>query len=258
MKEKMYADLESRILARLSIPPVRTIGDEMSVGTLVSLLYDRFSKYNNALVKDSYLLIQSMNEKTRLNRFFKGEIPYISKMVSIIDENGECHLELKFTAGNYIRVGEAIIDKDCNISVNTYRYDYDNEKTLEFLKDYSYKFFQYISVLNAFACEFPNTRCEWNNGYSLMNEDITDNFITSHIYLDRLENSNVALTDKNDKNISRDSYGQYGELNDYFDVYKSSFFNRQRVNINDLNPLYQRILEKDMQLEKGPLMKRAK
>lgn len=246
--------IEERILGRNTV-----YNDEViDLHTLYELISKGMNKYNDVLVKDADKFARKLNKETFLNRVFKMEVPLIRQFIPCIDENGNRKIDVLMTNEDWRYRGYATIDDRCNVTIDFLRHDYSLDKTKFVLSKYPAKYIEFFNTLSEFEKDFPNTRCEWNSSYEEMNQTFDDGFLKAYFYLERPDRVALGFSTLEDSELSRVKSKKYGELYDYIDFYKFRILKDININIDDLNDLYKKIVLKELEMEKGPSLRRVK
>ena len=248
-------DLRRRIEARLQCKNFEDNGEEISLQTLQEVLNTAMKDYNKLFVDCSKELAKTMNNKTFVNRLFKGEVPIIASINPTIEEDNSYYLEVLFTNREGKYEGDAIIDKNFNIDILFLKDYYSEEKTIALLKKFSVSYIYYFEQMLNFTLNYPNSKCSWGNDSQVMNEKIDDGFLTAHFYLDRLDSTALSFSNIEDTTLGITKTRKYGELYDYIEFYKGKIMRSTSVNINDLSDLYQKIVRKQLKLENNATLK---
>ena len=257
MKDK-YDILREKIEERLSAPNVIDNGEIISLMTLQDTLKSAMGNYNSILVNNSNDIVKRMNSMTRMNRLFKGDYPYIQKLCPIIEENGNCYIDIIFSDNNGRYVGKARVDDRTQISYDLLRTGYDDKKTSQLIRNFQLNYLYIYDELLLFSYEYPNTRFEWNTDYEPAKQKIDDGFISAYYKLDELNKTSVTLSNLEDIELARIHTRKYGELYDYISFYQGKIMRSTPVNSNDLNDLYQQIVRKELKLNDNMSLKRVK
>ena len=133
-----------------------------------------------------------------------------------------------------------------------------NKVWKQLLDKYPITYVGYFSKLAEFTRKYPNTGCEWNDQYPDMKDKFEDEFLTAHFDLERIGSEALTFTKNEDQLLSNLKTKRYGELYDYVEFYRDSILCRTAVNIDELNPLYRTIVDKEREIDKGPVLRRVK
>ena len=253
MSYNVFDELYLKIKEKLNSEDVINQKDEISAYTLNLAISWGMTPYNKILIDELAKKIKSINNRIDALNFFKmklkNKIPYLYKVCPTINEEEEKYIEIFFTNGYSNRsIGKVIIDKNMSIKFDYFSDEYDKEKVLNFLKEYQDIYEVIFNTLATFQEQYPNTPYQWNNHCKAKSEEIDDGFNVIYFDLERAGNPTVSFSNQRDIEIAKTHSKKYGELYDYVDYYKKTISRKMKVNINELNPLYQTIARKQIEL----------
>ena len=244
-----FDELYQKIKDRLDSPDVSSNGDEISAYMLSAAVKNGMGRYYQSLICDMSKFLKSTNQKIKRFNFLKrkNQLPYLNRICPGVRDTGDRYIDFYFTNG-YIdgSIGKATIDENFNITTNFFRDQYNQKNVEEFLKTDMDIYQSFFSVLDDFREQYPGVSYQWNNEHEHRKERIDDGFNTVYFNLDDAFHPIVSLTTSHDTELARFYSRKYGELYDYFEFYPNEFMRKIKVNINDLNPLYQTIVKTQM------------
>lgn len=251
MNKEKYDELYKKINDKINSENVVDSDEEISVYTLTRLLNSGMSYYNHYFVDELNKIIIQMNKEISKLFFFKIRqlIPFIDRICPGIDEKGKEYISLYFTNLDHSRIiGKAVIDKNLNINFEQLWYECDKDMTVKYLREYKDTFRILFSVLDTFIEEYPYMSYQWNNNNGKGKENVDDGFNTASLYLEKPDSFALSFSEKEDLNIARNYSQKYGELYDFLEFYRDDISRKMKVNINDLNELYQIIVRNQLQI----------
>ena len=251
MNYKEYDELYLKIRDKLDSNDVVNDGDEISAYTLANALCAGMNYYNYYLIGEIEKIANHKNKCISLSSMFRINYPvsYIYKICPGVKENGEKYINIYFTNSLFNRkIGKAVIDSNFEIKMEYLSEEYNKDKTLKLFSDNLGLFEEFMSVLATFKEQYPGVAYEWNNNFKGKKEVLDDGFNTINFDLDHPNYPVVSLSNFKDISIAKNYSKKYGELYDYIDFYKVPIMKKTKVNINDLNSLYQIIVKKQMEL----------
>ena len=240
--------LNAKIQEKLSRDNVIDNKEEVSLKTVNDSLDSAFGSYNKCFVKDEQKFVKLVNKRIKRLNIFSNNIPYILDFCPSINEDGSYYIDVLFTDSDYRFKGKATIDTDFNINLDYLKDNYSKERLLKVLSDYKNIYASYFELLNNFKNEYPNTSYAWNADLSIGKLVVDDGFNVAYLYLENTDHPVVSFSNSSDLSVSRYHSKKYGELYDYIDAFKYSILRKMKVNINDLNPLFQKVVRKELGL----------
>ena len=261
LKEFMlYDNLKRRILGKLDENIVPDTEEEISLFSLDRLLKDGLVEYNYIFVNDIEKITKLLNKKIKKTNRFKAKLPLIYSISPYVRKDGRYYVNICFGDKEDKYIGEANVLEDESIVFETLRNGYYEETVSDFLNEHMNIFSVYLTTLEEFKTDYPETDCSWNTDESkeLKKARIGDGFLDASFDLDNPKSPGLSFSNMKDIEVSQYETADHDLLDDYVDFYKSGFLKRMRVNINDLNPLYQAIVRKQMELKKEKELKRVK
>ena len=247
----LYTELYTKICDKLDSDDVIDESDEISAYTLANTICTGMNYYNYFLISGIEKLIKTKNKKISLSSMFRSNypVPYIYNICPGIKEKGDKYIDIYFTNALFNRkIGKAVIDSNMGINMEYLSDEYDKEKTLKFLNDSLELFKSFMDVLDTFKEQYPEASFEWNNNSKDSKEVIDDGFNTVSLDLEHPNFPVVSLSNLDDVSIAKTYSKKHGELYEYMDFFKDSIMKKIKVNINDLNSLYQIIVKEQMKL----------
>ena len=241
--------LKEKIDNRLDTPNIVSSGDNMSLYDLKKTVSRGFGKYNIVLVNEVNKMMKHMNSRIRKANLFKNDLPYIASINPKV-ENGYPAVTMIFAdkEGRYRGVG-SVCEND-HIFVELFKNEFNIEKTEEFIRSNKLFWTHCLNALCAFIQEYPDTDYEWNDGltdYNGKDQVIGDGFVNSHMNLEKIDEARCCFATLEDMETSRDKTRKYGELIDYIEFYNDAFMKKTQINVNDLNPLYRKVVDKTLE-----------
>ena len=258
MNSNKFVDLKRRIDERLSSNIVKDTDEEISLYTLRECIKNAISGYNDVFINDAGKLCKIINKETILNRLFKGQVPNVDSIESVVLPNGLVNIEAVLCDFDGRKAGILNIDNRCNMDITFLRPVYSKEKTIDMFRKHSIKFVEYLNKLYDFTKEYPNTKCAWNSKSTQMHEMFDDGFLTAHFYLERPDSSRFSFSSDEDIAIASIKSKDFGELHEFIDFYNDELLKKTSVNINDLNDLYKKIVHKELNIKNGPILSKNK
>ena len=240
-----YESLKKKIYNKLNSKFVQSEGDIISLYDLYQAIGNEFSefKYLNAIKKQQ---IRKYN-----TRLFKCT-PLIEN-VSFDIVNGSEHIYYKFKS-----INDLIYHQILMLDINYDKYqNYSNKHLKAKISKSIYHFLDiskeyndaYIDILTKIKNKYPDFNFTLDDGS--INEYDTfvyhDEFLSFKFSLSDLS-CDICLDDINDIAIATSNLYKEGQLYDYLINFKDIILKKTAVNINDLNPLYQEIVKKYMDI----------
>ena len=254
--EDKIKDFKRRLFDRLNSKPVKNEGDIISLSELREILNFELEEYNNMFFINLKKTINIINTKQGFLNLFNHDEVFISSIIPTIKDNN-CYLIINFCTLNGINLGSAQISFDYNKNIINGIEDYDNLSSVDRILVSNKKTFElYLNKLVDFNNYHQNLDYSWND--SKPTEDIyhvvDDGFLYSIISLNEIPKVSVTLSNSEDILISRIETNN-GELYDYIDFYNDELLRKTAVNVNDLNPLYRKLVSKSLGLDKPRTLK---
>jgi hypothetical protein len=193
-----------------------------------------------------------MNKSIATNRIFNKKIPFIYSITPTIYEDGKKEIVVVFANSKNCK-GIAVVSENKEVTFEFMRDGFSINETIKFLKDNFDYFNSYFTALNSFAVEYPGFGYEWNsdaqNLYS--KELLNDGFVAVRFDLNDPQNTRAFLSRIEDIDIARTRTRKYGEMYDFVEFYNDAFLRSFKVNEDELNPLYKKIVENSKVNSKG-------
>ena len=226
-------------------------GDEISIRTASKALSYGMSPYNDCFIREEKKAVKAINRNIKRSNIFRCDVPHILNLCPSVTNDGLSEIEVLFTDYDRRYKGRAIIHEDMNIDFEGLRSEYNEERTRKLLNKYNDIYETMFKVLKNFKEEYPDNSYTWNADLSKGKQDIDDGFLSIYLYLERVDNPGITFSRLEDINIGGAYYKKDSELNNKIDFYKYDIMRKMKVNINDLNPLYQSIIRKQLELNNG-------
>ena len=253
-KEKDFDILYKKVDSRISADLVNASGDVISLYDLDQAINNVYGKYTNVFDTELSKQIHKMNNKNYFSSILGHKVPQIGRIVPEVTEDGTVYLTVYFVDYYNRVIGSMIINNVrfymfdvCDLDLNEY-----NRKDLQnFLISNQAIFSRCLLYAENFAKEYEGIPFKWNDksksDYAIQSFD--DGFLSIDYDISKAKKRQLIFSKIEDHEISRTWTPKYGEIYELFEFYNDSIKKRTPININDLNPLYRKIVDKYLSYE---------
>ena len=245
-----FKDLKDKIIELLNRKKVLSNGEIISFYDLSHACKKEFGVYSKFFKNNINKYGSKINNKSSLQTVMGIKVPFIDRVIPEIKDGNEL-ITIYFKDSSKNNCGQLVIDKDGNAKLNNLSVDRFNKKYLEELIN---KCLVCFSPLMHGLCAFNeeyNMDFKWDSDRTNDKNTLrmSDGFITGIIDLNDTNKNAVTLTNVNDMYLASIKTELFGQLYEYIDFYNEEIQKRVAVNINDLSPLFKKIIDKHYDLD---------
>lgn len=249
--EKDIEEVRKKILKRLDSSIVESDEETTSFYNILEACKSEFEPYTIYFRDNINKYGNKLNRKSKLeNAIGMKSLSILYVVPEVI--NGKSRVDIYLQNSFEDKVGIVRIENDETLNL----IDFDesllsSKNNAKYINGLQRIFSPFLKVLNTFSENYDGIDYSWNvvntNGEAIM--DAEDDFLKGRINLNELSRSYVTLKDLSNMIVSSMKSKNYGIVYDYIEFYQDALMKRLPVRIDELNPLFRKILNKYLNIK---------
>ena len=248
MKENREDDLNKIIVEKLDSEEIESNSEYINLYDLVNLCHEEMKSYNDYFSENIKSRSKKINNPSRVHGFFNENILFIHDVIPEVI-NDKSIVNIIFENSNERYAGEMEITNDGVRLLNFDEKKYNNNQNIVFLDKCSESFKVFLKVLDYFRNNYRGIDFRWDRNHPSDNAKLDvysdDKMLHASVNLGDIKHTFVNLNSFDDILVATSRSSKYGILYDYIEFYNEALQRRLKVNVNDLNPMYREIYNKN-------------